>query len=418
LSTSKPKRTADSAVGPVTGYLFQFEKALLSLSDLESSSDYVSIEQVDDVATHSAEGTVISTIQLKHSIAISGSTFEDTSTALWRTLEIWLEKLENKTFNNKTSFVCSTNKKIPITSLVYKMTKLSFEKTSEEIKALLKNQEQKLKEAVKKDASAGTTIKDTIRLIKLVLKKKEFFRIIKKNLSIADEESVMEKFLNNVHLGADEMTPLQKENIYQAFYGWIVHSSKARWLNDKEAMFTKKSFDNKWFHIRSNSSIINAIFRTKESLGTISENDILKKQTELFVRQIDDIERKRDAKARIIRQAIRDFIMSELELEHVVEKGSYTREDFNVFLNECCDAWQKLIDQKILKEINEYSEVEKNRLAIEIFDGIMSDIQLEFKDGFRFNTKSVYMRNGCFLSLSNMPKIGWHPEWEKKYKRK
>jgi hypothetical protein len=46
----------------------------------------------------------------------------------------------------------------------------------------------------------------------------------------------------------------------------------------------------------------------------------------------------------------------------------------------------------------------------------MNDIKLEFSDGLSFNTNNEYIRNGSFLKLSDIPTIGWHPEWETKYK--
>ncbi|MDL2255193.1 hypothetical protein LJC38_01235, partial [Parabacteroides sp. OttesenSCG-928-K15] len=120
LTTHKVSMS-DSAKGPSSGYLYQFEKALLLLSELESSNDYITIEDVDDIAAHKENGTVILTIQAKHSISNSGTTFEDTSYALWRTLQIWINKLENNTLNRNTEFICATNKSINNKSLLSKI---------------------------------------------------------------------------------------------------------------------------------------------------------------------------------------------------------------------------------------------------------------------------------------------------------
>lgn len=416
MSTQPPIRSADSAVGPLAGYLFQFEKALLLLSELVNTTEYVAIEEVDDVSTHEQDGTVLLTLQAKHSISSSGTTFEDTSTALWRTFEIWIDKLEGGTLTNKTTFVCCTNKAIPATSLLAQLKALKFDKAFEEIEKLLKQQQTKLKALQKNDPSAGSSIKETNRYIKKVIKKKDVFKIIHKNLSIADNETVREKFLNQLHLGSVQITPVQKERIYHEFYGWIISNSKARWMNGKEARLSKQSFDEKWHIIRTNPSIITAIFRTKVALGTITDNEILSRKKNLFVRQIEDIKRNKDAKARIIKEAILDFLYAEIELKHVVDKGDYTDKDFELFMDECRKAWQSVYDGKVLKEINEYSENEKNELAINIFDTIMKEVKIEFDEGFCFTTSNMYVKNGCFLKLSDAPTIGWHPEWEKKYK--
>lgn len=100
----------DSASGSISGFLFQFEKALVLLANLDNTRDVVSIEQVDDVAIQNDEGLVLVTVQSKRSIAPNGTTFEDTSKSLWRTLQIWIEKLDSGIFNNSTKFVCFTTR--------------------------------------------------------------------------------------------------------------------------------------------------------------------------------------------------------------------------------------------------------------------------------------------------------------------
>lgn len=416
LITQSPKRTNDTAKGPLAGYLFQFEKALLALAELKNSEEYIAIEEVDDVSTHTPDGTVLLTVQGKHSISNSGSTFGDTSTALWRTLEIWITKLELSIFTEKTIFICATNKPIHETALLRKLTTLPFEEALAEVLQLLKSERAKLKKLQAEDPKAGNSVKEIIRLIKLAIKKKDSLRIVLSRLQIEDNEEVRVGFLNRLHLGSPQVTELQRQRIYEEYYGWMIHGSKARWLNGKEARFTKKNFDEKWALILSNPAIVAAIFRTKESLGSLTEHEILAKKKELFVRQIEDIKRNKEGKARIIREAIINFIYTDIEIKHVVDKGDYTEEDFDVFLKQCRMTWQTVYDTKVLKDLEEYSEDEKNVLAINIFDTIMHDIKVEFKEGFCFTTSNMYVKNGCFLRLSNEPSIGWHPEWESKYK--
>ena len=118
---------SESAAGPFSGYLYQFEQGLYSLLLLEEATSYLSIEDVDDIAAHSQDGTVLLTIQAKHSISQSGSTFSDNSYSLWRTFEIWLDKLEQGVFDHKTKFVCATNKLIADESLLKKLSKSSLQ---------------------------------------------------------------------------------------------------------------------------------------------------------------------------------------------------------------------------------------------------------------------------------------------------
>src|SRR5690242_17548715 len=124
---------SDTAKGPLAGYLFQFEKALLLLSSLEFDDDYISIEEVDDISTHHDDGAVLVTYQAKHSISSSGTTFEDTSHALWRTFQIWIEKLEKGVFSDDTKFICTTNKSISTSSLLSKIVSSDFDIIIDEI---------------------------------------------------------------------------------------------------------------------------------------------------------------------------------------------------------------------------------------------------------------------------------------------
>lgn len=405
----------DSAIGSLTGYLFQFEKALFSLVKLQNPTDYISIESVDDIATHEDGGAVLMTFQAKHSILSGGTTFEDTSKALWRTLEIWIQKLEKGIFNNNTDFVCSTNKTIPSTSLITKIKNYSFENVISEIKVILDNQKAKRDEKEDKGEEAKH-IKYTIKLIEYVLNKEEYFKIIKANLSIEDNADIKNQFFNELHLNSDYDTQLIKDTIYEEFYGWITIGSYFKWKNSEEANFSKKDFDNKYHQIRLNPSIVNIIFRTKESLGTITSEEIIKKRTELFVKQLEDIKRRADAKERIIETAILDFIYSEIEIQHIITKGDYTEYDFTAFMQSCKTAWQEYFDNIVINEIENYNEEEKNSMAIDIYNTVMTKLELNFKEGFTFTSNNKYIRNGCFLKLSNIPDIGWRPDWETKYK--
>lgn len=404
---------SDLALGSVSGYIYQFEKALLTLSRLQNNKDFISIESVDDVAAHDEKGSVLITIQAKHSLLTSGTTFEDTSRALWRTFEIWIQKINDNTFDDNTVFVCSTNKKISSNSLLAKIKSETFSDVILLINNLLTSQKTKLS-AVKR----GTHIQKTIDYIEFILANQSAFETIKNNLQIEDEEKAKEKFITELHLNSDNYTDTIRDSIYEEFYGWISLGAKSKWMNSDAANFSKNNFDNKHYQITTNSSIMNAVFRAKKLLGTIDEGLIKKTRQELFVRQLEDIKRNKESKERIILKAIHDFIYSDVEIKHIIVKGDYTEYDFEEFVKKCKDYWQELYDSKVLKELDEYNENDKNSISIEIYDSIMSNVELKFKEGFSFTTESIYVKNGCFLNLSNKPEIGWRPDWETKYKTK
>jgi hypothetical protein len=409
--------TSDSAKGPIAGFLFQFEKALVQLATLENSNDMVSIELVDDVAVLNEKGVILISIQAKNSISSTGTTFEDTSYALWRTLQIWIEKLEKGIFNSETQFVCSTNKKIKEQSLVKKIQTGTLTDVLVDINELLNEQRQKLSALLEENPKAGSSIKKTIKLIEFVLSKPREFEIIKNKVVVSDQETPIEKFLVAVHMSTDLYTEVRKTLTFESMYGWLTSSSKAKWQNSTDAIFSKRDFDTKLAHINSNPSIMNAVFRKKDSLGSVDSEKFFETKKELFVTQIEDIDRNLQAKKRKIETAVHDFIYHDIEMSHIIKEGYFTESDFDEFKNSCRDKWQLCYDEYVTKELEDYNDQAKNELAIRIFDSIMDKIEVCFQDGISFTSSNRYLHNGTFLKLSNVSDIGWHPEWETKYKK-
>lgn len=387
------------------------------LADLPSATDYVSIELVDDAAAHKEDDTVIATAQAKHSISSSGTTFEDTSYALWRTIELWISKLEVASFTTQTAFYCTTNKEIPPGTLLRRLKDAStYEEAALIIESLLEMQQQKLARWKRTTGPKSRGMADIVGLIKYALSKPAELKILWTNLNIEDNADFKLAFLNKIHVVTPSVTPYQRSRIYEECYGWIVITCLAKWRNSKAATISKEQFNNKLHIILNSPAIVKAIFRTKKSIGEIGEKEMINRQHELFVRQIEEIEWRQDVKERKVRTAILEFIYHEIELKYVIDKGDYTAPDFDIFLKTCRDAWQRIFDRHFPLELEKYTPAERHDIARTIFDNIMNDLQLEFKDGFCFTTDNAYMRNGSFLKLSNIPTIGWHPEWEAKYK--
>lgn len=416
-SKRKIKLAAETAKGPLSGYLFQFERALLLLSGLENNTDYVSIEDVDDIATHKSDGTVLITDQSKHSIAQSGSTFADTSYALWRTLQLWIEKFESGIFQKDVTFICSTNKPISPNSILYFICNNRFDKVKEKVIDLKNTQEDKLNELVKDDLTKGKSVKAILKLVDFVIKKSDAFEIIQPSIKIDVNTDLKESICNKLHLSSEQYSDLQRDNIYEGMIGWLTSNSLYKWRNSKIAQFRKNQMDDKYQSLIHAPSIINAVFRAKHSFS-IDDTEIEAKRGELFVKQIELISRRPDAKDRTIKNAIEDFIRFEIEHAYLInEIGDFTKEDFNKFIGLCYEEWQSYFDDKVVHDIAEYNDDEKNQLAIDIYSFIMKRLNINFADDYGFNTNNVYIKNGSFLKLSNIPMIGWHPDWEEHFKK-
>lgn len=399
----------DCAIPSISGYIFQIEKALLLLPEL-ATDEFVSIEQVDDVAKHDGNGTVVLSIQAKHSISKSGTTFPNTSLSLWRTFEIWITKLKEGVFNINTIFCCSTNKEISSKSLLYFMKNNDFKTSIYSIVEL----QMSLKEKLPNMQRGGKHVSRIIQLIDFALANRNELEVIHQNLEIKVDGDPKTEFLNKIHYNSRNRTQKQKDACYDEFCGWIVNTCKAKWKNSEQAVFCKKDFDTKYHQILNNPSIVNAIFSSKKELEEIGSRYIDNFRDALFVKQIKDLVWKKDAKERAIHLSIIDYICADIELKNIIDNGDYTEEDFNEFTELCETKWLEWVDILIIKDLDEYTEDEKNTLAIQLFNKIMKELEMQFRSNL-FTDSTKYIQNGTFLKLSNSPKIGWHPDWEKKY---
>lgn len=407
---------SDLAKGSVAGFMFQFEIALLELSQLKANES-ISIEKVDDIGKEDEKGTYICTIQAKHSISSSGSNFGTTSVDLWKTINNWIDKIKANTLNSNNDFIAITNQKIPNNSIVRDFNKLNFDDLFKKIIHLKETQIIDYKNKTKTDGNKGKTIKETIlRLEKVIANKKEFEIIVKK-FKFTERVEAKEEFLNRTFLNAIGSAD-KRNDIYQRFYGWITETSLENWKDGKEAIFSKLQFDKKHALIISNHTLIEGIFRTKKQINSDEIVDIDNvNKNELFIKQIEDIER--PFSDRIIRDAILDYIMSDIEITYLItnKKGTIiTKSDFEEFQDTCEHKWNIVKQKYIRKSFDKYSEDELVEISCNIYDEIMNELKVEFQDSYSFNDTNRYIQNGTFLKLSNIPRIGWHPLWEIKYK--
>ena len=166
----------------------------------------------------------------------------------------------------------------------------------------------------------------------------------------------------------------------------------------------------------NSTSIIKAIFRNRDEIEVGTE-EIEDRKNELFVKQLQDIKHNSDVKKRLIKGAIEDYIRYEIEHTYIINQvGDFTKKDFDQFISQCQEKWQNTFDTFITKELDGYSDEEMNSKAIEIYNHVMRKLEMNFQTDHSFNMNNTYIKNGGFLKLSNIPEIGWHPNWEELYK--
>ncbi|MCT3703406.1 hypothetical protein HZQ23_15830 [Elizabethkingia anophelis] len=401
---------SDSAIGSVSGYLYQFERALLLLCDLENKNHFISIEKIDDIAIHSEEGSILLVEQDKHSILESGSTFKDTDYALWRTIQLWIEKLNKGIINSKTKLHCATNKNVPETSLLKFIVNNDFEQVKVKFQTLRDSQQKKLDNYKTKEGSRGKTVLKNLSLIDFALANEKELKIIVNNIELNVSENLKKSIITKLHI--DSYSELQRNKIYDDLFGWLTKTCFHNWTSSNHAEISKLQFSERFKLCINSPSIINAIFRAKKDID-VSHVQFEEKKDELFVKQINCLKFNSKSKEHFIRKSIEDFIRYEIEHTHIISRGNLTKEDFLDFLENCKSEWENYFHSKLKKEIEEYSEEELSEIGLDIYTYIINDLKINFKNDINFNIENMYVKNGSFLKLSNIPEIGWHPNWEK-----
>ncbi len=401
---------SDSAVGSISGYLFQFERALYHLSDLENKNQSISIEKIDDIAVHSEEGSILIVEQDKYSILESGSTFKDTEYALWRTIQLWIQKLQSGLIKSSTKFYCSTNKEISKTSLLRFILDNDFEDVRKKIVELRNSQQLKLDNYKVKSGKKGSTISQILSLIDFALSNDNELKIITKNIELKEGKNLKQSTITKLHI--DSYTSQQQERIYEELFGWVIKVCFQNWTSSSNAEITKLQFSERYKLCFNSSTIVNAIFRAKKDID-ILPTDLEAKKDEIFVQQINLLNINNKSKEYYITKSIEDYIRYEIEHTYIINTGNFTKEDFMDFLNNCKTEWKNHFYSQITREIHEYSDDELSQLGFKIYTHIINDLKIKFKYDISFDIENMYVKNGSFLKLSNIPEIGWHPNWEK-----
>ncbi|WP_417609301.1 hypothetical protein [Owenweeksia hongkongensis] len=406
---------SDSAKGPGAGYIYQFELALVELAKM-SRDNVLSIEKMDDLAMQDIKGHYIMTIQAKHSISVTGSTFGNTSSDLWKTLVNWIDKITNGHVGSGNHFKVITNVKIPKNSIIRKFRIEDYDEVIEEIRSIKCDQEAKIAKNKSKGKNSPS-IKAILSKVDKVLNDLPSFQIILSNFSYEENYQLKEDFFDSIQLGSitDDS---YKSDLYDHFIGWVINKTKENWLNSNEADFTKKDFEEKYDYLRRVHPLKKVLFRSKKEITGLANIDLNQTRNDTFILQIEDIERDEDDKKEIIKEAIFNFILSDIEISYVITKSNtFTKPDYEDFKEECYNNWKKLKKKHAPHDPKKYSASEQNDIAIKIFDEIMDEIKLSFIEDFNFDNSNKYVQNGTFLQLSNEPKIGWIPSWKEKYKK-
>lgn len=391
------KETTHTAAGQMAGYLFQPDRALVLLCSCKNNQS-VSIEIVDDVAAVDEKGNVIYREQDKSSIQKEGQPFKDRSKDLWNTLLIWITEIKNGNLNpDNTTLVCVTNKKLDNKSLIKKISEAEESKEIDDIIVLLKS-------AVK---TPPKTLKETISK---VLADEGVLKKLLPKIKLLDSNSFEERneeIANKLGLNNDI-----REDVISDLRGWFNDSILFQ-LNKGNAPIIKRTELNK----RLQRALQNAgdkritVLAKRFVQVEITKDKIAEAKEKMFVKQLELIQHY--DKENLIIDAIVDFFYSEDQRTQLVLQGDITGKELLAMDDTSKERWKESFRRKMTQYNAGMKESQLSTLAYEIYDTTVSGYLAKI----RGNDTEPYFTKGSFHKLSNALEIGWHPHWDKHFKK-
>ncbi|WP_333663248.1 hypothetical protein [Acinetobacter sp.] len=405
----KEQEKKTGAAPQLIGGDYQFWYFFYCLLELKRR-EKIGFEIKEDVHVELNNGKCI-LYQLKHTVNESAdgekSNLTDLDEDLWKTFYNWVMLIKKsgseKEYIEINTFILATNKSIAINSFPY-----LFTDNPDEIKII--ENVKKLKEKCSEDSKIIKYIDSFLSLEKVILKK--FIRKIKIEYGVIN---IIEKVKNSVR---DSVHGSQHYlEVFYALYTLISENKYLDIANRKDFYFTYEEFHEKYRHC----------FLIGENKGKLPNPDrtmplkypeCMEKQN--FIKQLIDI----------------DLV----EADNIIRIKEHTTIMLN-FINKF-DHWMKMslflpVDVEDLDKVNKYVwktrfdkiyrplmrkiksgtylpdlEDEIKELACDVYDSIlMEKIKISSYDEL-----DQMLSNGYFYNLSDRLEIGWHYNWEERFK--
>ncbi|MGA4852685.1 hypothetical protein [Acinetobacter haemolyticus] len=407
LKKIKEKQNETSADTKIAGTDYQFLYFLKYLLELKPSEE-VGFEVEDDIHVKKADGSIV-LVQVKHTVQQKKNeepvNLTDKSTDLWKTISNWVDliriaDINQKEFLEKYFFILVTNKSVALDTFPYFIS----------------------------NGGAETEVRNEIEKILNETKNDTLKKYIENLMSL--EEDVLNKFINKLRIHYDE------DNVCTD----IAESIKYRLIGAEK--FVEETIDgligslfkDKYLIIKENNKLL------------LSYEDFTQKYRYCFKRGYPDRKLPKRSMEYNLPSNLEEqmFIKQLLDIDDIVS-GSSEIKKYTVFMLEfknrifdwlknqdilplefdkikelSIDTWQdefkhtyRSISKKIgngagFEELNE----EINDLAANILHEIRK-FKIKIDDIEIFDKE---MSNGCFYYLTEESELGWHYNWEEKYK--
>lgn len=390
-----------TAAGQMAGYLFQVERALYWLARHESRNAKVSIEKSDDVAVDSFDTAVAPDVleSAKHTIS-KKKTFGDTSEDLWKSLYIWLKKVNDEGLElDQTILVMVTN--IELDGCL--ATRLGTEQKSvaettklrQELRTTSKNVPAALTKYATYLAAQNDIVLDS--LIKSL-------RMID-NSQPSNGLELQEKISTLLHIPSD----LPHQEIVEELLGWVYSTTLSLWRARKPAIIERDSLD-KRFTIAISRHRTKAFRETAKALISITNEQRNDLGDMTFVKQISIVSDS-ELEQQLLLEAMDDYLCFRNEIVKLATEGNITGSDIDSFKQRLRTRWGNIFRQSCL----DVATLPEDGLAKVGLKVLLTTI--EHRESLAGHmTEEYYLTSGCYHSLADGLEVGWHPEYRTRLK--
>jgi len=381
--------SSTNADDKLIGFEYQFYYFVLTVLKM-GKNDKVGFEVKEDVHQESSDKLIL--YQLKHTIQTTSSGIAKNLTTsdkdLWKTLSLWIdiinEEADKETFIQNTKFVFVSNKSDNDTNDFLSKHKEFIETNDfQNLETFLDSYRD----------NASDIIKDYLKNIcdfdfkELFFQKTEFELDFDNIIQEIKDQLQYRRSIKSSRIDTtfNELIGTLKENFYNK-------------VKNKESFeFTGEEFYLKTIAIFNKTQSERLPFQKLES----HSKDIEIKDM-LFAKQLLDIGFN-DEK---VYEADYNRLLIETNLKKLYQDGEITQDDIELFEQNTIEIWQEYFEEKYLEEVNK-TDTEAKRLFLEIMklDLSLAGQTLEWKKASK----------GQFVSVSNIPKIGWKHNWKSEY---
>jgi hypothetical protein len=373
------------------GYYFQIRYSLyLLLKNKEMINPCIQIENLDDIVIEERNRTNLYQTKL-HINSVADLT--DYSPDFWKTIRVWSENITNSFVDvNNTIFTLITTAKIGESSFLQGL-KYS---NRDDSKSIL----QKMKKCISSSTSK-TNAKAYLAFNNI--DEKSQLKLIE-NIFIVDSSLTMEGTLTSIRNELQYSAPVGKIDLFIEYLeGWWFQQC-IELLTKKISQISSIQLSQKISDIRDTFQIDNLPDDFADPIS-INEEELSDYEDKVFIKQLKLI----SIKNNLLRSAISDFRRAYDQRSKWLREDLSSLDEFENYEKQLYDNWNNIFSA-LKDDCEDISVDEMTRLGHQFYKKFYVERVPQIRIRPKFNAE--YLTRGSCHILSDMKKIGWHPDFE------